>query len=68
MNKIDANKLRLLIAEKGYNIRSLARAAGVAEPTINCWLHGRGARLDVLARVALALKMPLPDFIQAIAA
>lgn len=65
MEVLNGRKLRLLIAEHGYNVRSLGRATHIAEPTINNWLNGKSGRLDLMARVAKALNMSLADFIKA---
>lgn len=51
--KIDRDKLKLLIEEKGFSIRAVARKSGVSEAALNLWMnHGKSQRLDTLGRVA----------------
>ena len=62
--KIDRDKLKLLIAEKGFSIRSIARAARVSEAALNLWMnHGKSPRLDTLGRVAGVLGVPIQALI-----
>ena len=62
--KLNRDKLKLLIAEKGFSIRSIARAARVSEAALNLWMnHGKSPRLDTLGRVAGALGVPIQTLI-----
>ena len=62
--KIDRDKLKLLIAEKGFSIRSIARASGVSEAALNLWInHGKSPRLDTLGRIAGVLGVPIQSLI-----
>ena len=62
--KLNRDKLKLLIAEKGFSIRSIARAARVSEAALNLWVnHGKSPRLDTLGRVAGVLGVPIQTLI-----
>lgn len=62
--KIDRDKLKLLIAEKGFSIRAVARASGVSEAALNLWMnHGKSPRLDTLGRVAGVLGVPIQTLV-----
>lgn len=62
--KIDRDKLKLLIAEKGFSIRAVARTSGVSEATLNLWMnHGKSPRLDTLGRLAGTLGVPIQSLI-----
>lgn len=62
--KLNRDKLKLLIAEKGFSIRSIARAARVSEAALNLWMnHGKSPRLDTLGRVAGVLGVPIQTLI-----
>lgn len=64
MKKLDGLKLKIMIAERGFSIRSFARKSGVSEATLNLWInHGRTPRLDTLGRIAQTLELPLRDLI-----
>lgn len=66
MENINAEKFRIIIAENGYSIRDLAKTTGISETTVNKWLHGAGAQLRTLGKIAKALNIPLADFVKAI--
>ena len=62
--KLNRDKLKLLIAEKGFSIRAVARASGVSEATLNLWMnHGKSPRLDTLGRLAGTLGVPIQSLI-----
>lgn len=62
--KLNRDKLKLLIAEKGFSIRSIARAARVSEAALNLWMnHGKSPRLDTLGRVAGVLGVPIQSLV-----
>ena len=62
--KLNRDKLKLLIAEKGFSIRALSRASSVSEAALNLWMnHGKSPRLDTLGRVAGALGVPIQALI-----
>lgn len=57
--KLDVRKLKLTIAEKGFNVRGLAMAANLSEPGLNMILnHGKQPRLDTLGKLSKALNVP----------
>lgn len=57
--KLDTQKLKLTIAEKGFNVRTFARAANLSEPGLNLILnHGKQPRLDTLGKLSKALNIP----------
>ena len=64
--QLDVKQIRLLMAEKRFNVASLARASSISAATINLWLnHGRGARLDKVGALAAALEVPVSAIIRA---
>ncbi|MGI8564810.1 MAG: helix-turn-helix domain-containing protein [Candidatus Dormibacter sp.] len=56
MIRIRADELRYQAALRGWDQRSLARAAGVSEGTVSRLLTGSGVRPSTLLRLARALK------------
>ena len=64
MAKLDGRELKIMLAERGYSMRSFSRASGVSEAAINAWVnHGRTPRPDTLGRIARTLEIPLRDLI-----
>lgn len=64
MAKLDSRELKIMLAERGYSIRSFSRASKVSEASLNAWInHGKNPRLDTLGRIARTLEIPLRDLI-----
>lgn len=62
---LDNKKLRLLMCEKGFCVASLARAAGIAESSINLYVnHGTRPRLDNLGKLAKALGVSVLELVK----
>ncbi len=58
--EFDAKRLKMTMAERGFNIRGLARAAGLSEPGLNQILnHGKQPRLDTLGKLSKVLNVPV---------
>lgn len=63
--ELDVKRLRVLMAEKGYNVASLARAAGIAACSVNLYVnHGTRPRLDSLGRLAKALGVEVMEIVK----
>lgn len=60
--ELNVKALRRLMAAQGYNVASLARAAGVSAQAVNVWLkHGVSPRMDTLGKLAKALNVDIYD-------
>ena len=60
--ELNIKALRRLMAAQGYNVASLARAAGVSAQAVNVWLkHGVTPRIDTLGKLARALGVDIYD-------
>lgn len=60
--ELDVKQVRREMAAKGYNVASLARAAGISTPALNNWLNrGTRPRLDTVGRLARALGVDIYD-------
>ena len=68
MKQINGRAFRVLVAEHGYTLRNFSRVSGIGQPTLNRFAHGKGGRLDTLARAAKALDMSLSDLLKAVEA
>ncbi len=67
MIKIRADELRYQAAVRGWDQRSLARAAGVSEGTVSRTLAGGGVWRSTLVRLARALgKQPALSGLEAV--
>lgn len=67
MIRIQAEELRYQAAVRGWDQRSLARAAGISEGTISRALAGSGVRPSTLLRLARALhKQPAVSGLEAV--
>ena len=63
--ELDVKRIRLLMAEKRFNVASLARASSISAATINLWLnHGKNARLDKIGALAKTLGVPVTAIIR----
>lgn len=57
--ELDVRALKLMMAEHAFNIRQLARAAGLSEPGLNNILNrGKQPRIDTLGKLSKALNVP----------
>lgn len=65
MLRINAKFVRLAMAEKNYDQRTLARKSGLSEPTIYNVLKGKSFSSDTLAKLAKALECHPVDLIEA---
>ena len=62
---IDQKKLKLAMMEKGFNVASLARAAGMSPAAVNLYVnHGVKPRLDSLGKVVKALGVPVMEIVK----
>ena len=60
--ELNTMALRRAMAEKGFTVVGLARAAGVSCPALNGWLNqGRKPRMDTLGKLAKALGVDIYD-------
>ena len=63
--ELDVRAIRLTMAEKRFNVSSLARAAGLSTAAVNLWLnHGTKPRIDKLGALATALGVPVTAIIK----
>lgn len=63
--EVDVKRLRVLMAEKGFNVASLARVSGLSPCAINLWLnHGVKPRIDSLGKLIKALNVSLDDIMK----
>ena len=63
--ELDVKAIRLTMAEKRFNVASLARAAGLSAAALNLWLnHGTRPRIDKLGALAAALGVPVTEIIK----
>lgn len=63
--ELDVKRLRVLMAEKGFNVKSLARTAGVSACAVNLYVnHGTRPRLDSLGRLAKALGVDVMEIVK----
>ena len=63
--ELDTKALRLVMAEKRFNVASLARAAGVSAAALNLWIHhGTRPRIDKLGALAAALGVSVTEIIK----
>lgn len=63
--EIDARKLKLAMIDRGFNVRSFARAAAVSEPGLNNILnHGKQPRFDTLGKLSKALQVPAASLLK----
>jgi len=64
MKELNTKKVRRLMAAKGYNVRTLADAAGLSYPALNGWLtRGVKPRIDTLGKLARALEVDIFDIV-----
>lgn len=62
--ELNVQAIKLAMAEKEYNVASLARAAGISPAALNLWLHhGTKPRMDKLGRLANTLGVPVTAII-----
>ena len=65
MPEIKRKYIKVLMANRGFNVRSLAKASGMSEPGINRLInHDQKPRLDTLGKLAKALRVPASDLIK----
>lgn len=63
--ELDMEKLKLAMIDKGFNVKSLARAAGVSPAAVNLYVnHGVKPRLDSLGKLVKALGVPVGDIVK----
>lgn len=63
--KLDALKLKLAMAERGFTCSLLSEKSGVSMNNINLILnHQRTPRLDTLGKIAKALGVPVMDLVK----
>lgn len=63
--ELNVKAIRVVMAEKRFNVASLARAAGLSAAALNMWLnHGTRPRIDKLGALAAALGVPVTDIIK----
>lgn len=65
MVELDVKKVRRIMAAKGYNVKSLAEAAGLSYPALNGWLtRGIKPRTDTLGKLAKTLEVDIYDILK----
>ena len=63
--ELDHMKLRRIMATKGFNITTLAEAAGLSPTAIGNWLnHGTRPRLDTIGKLAKALEIDVGELLK----
>ena len=62
--ELNVKAVRLAMAEKEYNVSSLAKASGLSMTAINLWLnHGVCPRIDKLGTLAKALGVRVREIV-----
>ncbi len=63
--ELSQKAIKTAMINKSLNVRGLAKASGLAEPTINNILnHQPKCRLDTIGKLATALDVPASDLIK----
>ena len=63
--ELDTRKVRRLMAAKGYNVKTLAEAAGLSYPALNGWLtRGIKPRTDTLGKLARTLNVDIYELLK----
>lgn len=63
--ELNVRALQAAMMAKGYNVVSLARAAGLAPATVNLYInHGAKPRLDNMGKLARALGVDPFDLVK----
>ena len=62
--ELNVQAIRLAMAEKELNVRTLAKASGLSTTAINLWLnHGVCPRIDKLGTLAKALGVRVREIV-----
>ncbi len=62
--ELNKSKILLLMAERGYNMRTLSDKAELGRDTLNKWLnHGTKPRLDKIGKLAKVLGVSVEQII-----
>lgn len=63
--ELNKQAVRLAMAEKCFNVASLARAAGISPATLNLWLnHNTRPRLDKIGVLAATLGVSVQSILK----
>lgn len=60
---LDPLKISLAMADKGYNITTLAEASGKSRTVVNAWLNARTLNPKQAGELAKALEVSVQDLI-----
>lgn len=62
---LDIERLREVMAHRGFTVKGLARTAKVSACSLNLWLNHNGQpRLDTLGRVVKVLDIPINQIVK----
>lgn len=61
---LNAGKILLLMAERGFNHKQLAARAGISRQTLSAVMNGRRCRPDLVGRVAKALDVKPDEIVE----
>lgn len=62
--RIDEIKLAVIMAKKRLNITQLAKLSGVSRQTITYAKAGKRVKVDIVAKLAVALNVDVTDIIE----
>lgn len=62
--RLDAIKLAVAMAKKGYNLASLAQACGISRGTLSVAKAGKRIKPETALKIANALNVELEDILE----